>query len=324
MAHHPRPAPSLLLLLAVVACRRDATSGIVGHGTVEVTETDVAPITTARVLRIAVDEGAVVRRGDTLVVLRQSALPAQLEGQRARVLAAAANLRDLERGARAEELDAARAELDGAAADVERTERELVRIRRLASGNAVSQQALDNAEAAARTAVSRRDAARERLALLRAGARPERISQARAELANAQAAFDATLATAGDLVLEAPTDAVVLGRSAEPGEVLTPGAPALTLGDIRRPWVRLYLPARDVGRIRVGQAARVTLDGVPGPAFEGTVAIVNPRAEFTPRAALSEEERADLMFGVRVDVRDTTGAIKPGLPATVTLEPLAP
>ena len=51
--------------------------------------------------------------------------------------------------------------------------------------------------------------------------------------------------------------------------------------------------------------------------------VINPRAEFTPRAALTEEEREDLMFGVRIDVQDSTGAVKPGLPATAVLQPVA-
>jgi HlyD family secretion protein len=54
------------------------------------------------------------------------------------------------------------------------------------------------------------------------------------------------------------------------------------------------------------------------------VTAVNPRAEFTPRAALTEEEREDLMFGVRIELADTSGAVKPGLPATVRLAPLSP
>ena len=141
-------------------------------------------------------------------------------------------------------------------------------------------------------------------------------------MANARAALAATEATASDLVLLAPHDAIVLSRLAEPGEVLTPGMPAVTLGDVQRPWVRVYLAARDVGRIKVGQPAEVALDGVPGRTWPGTVTVVNPRAEFTPRAALSETERADLMFGLRVEVSDTTGAVKPGLPATVRLVPL--
>jgi len=192
---------SLALLLLLAACRQDEAGLIVGHGTIEVTESDVAPLTTARVLRVAVQEGERVRPGDTLVVLTQSAMPATIDAQRARVLAAQAALGDVARGARQPEIDAAEAELRGAASEVERTSRELARMRTLAAGNAVSQQALDNAEAAARNATSMRDAAAERLALLRAGSRPDRISQARADLANARAALAATEATAGDLVL---------------------------------------------------------------------------------------------------------------------------
>jgi len=77
-----------------------------------------------------------------------------------------------------------------------------------------------------------------------------------------------------------------------------------------------------VGRLKLGQPAEVWLDGVPDRSWKGTVTVINPRAEFTPRAALTEDERADLMFGLRVEVDDTTGAVKPGLPATVRLVPL--
>jgi HlyD family secretion protein len=114
---------------------------------------------------------------------------------------------------------------------------------------------------------------------------------------------------------------VVFERYAQAGEVLTPGSPALTVGEVSRPWVRVFLPARDVARITLGQPATVTLDGVSDRSYPGIVTVINPRAEFTPRAALTEEEREDLMFGVRIDVQDSTGAVKPGLPATATLSP---
>jgi HlyD family secretion protein len=318
------PRPALLLPLAALAlgCAREPDGAIVAHGTVEVRETDVAPMQAGRVVRIAVDEGQPVEPGDTLAVLMRAALPANVERERARTLAAEAALRDLERGARAPELDGAEAEVRGAEAEAERTARELVRMRTLAAGNAVSRQALDNAEAAARAAASRLDAARERLALLREGTRPERIRQARAEVASARAAVAALEADVGDLVLVAPVRGVVLARLAERGEVLAAGTPAVTVGESARPWVRAFLRAADAGRIRVGHEAEVSLDGVAGRTWRGTVTVVSPRAEFTPRAALTEEERADLMFGIRVEVADSTGAVKPGLPATVRLAPL--
>lgn len=309
-----------VLAAALAACVRQPPDEIIAHGTIEVIETDVSPMATARLLRIPVKEGDAVRAGDTLAILTQAALPATIQGQRARVAAAEALLRDLERGARAEELAAAEAELAGAEAEVSRSTRDLLRARALASGQAISQQAVDNASDAVATANSRRDAARERLALLRAGSRPERIRQARADVSTARAALAAAEANATDLVLLSPVAGVVFERYAEAGEVLTPGSPALTVGQVSRPWVRVFLPARNVARIRLGQAATVTLDGASGRQFPGTVTVINPRAEFTPRAALTEEEREDLMFGVRIDVLDSTGAVKPGLPATAVLQ----
>jgi len=312
------------LVTAVLAgCKGAPPTSIIAHGTIEVIETDVSPMATARLLRVPVEEGDVVQAGDTLAILTQATLAATLDGQRARLAAAEAAQRDLERGARAEEVAAAEAELAGAEADVSRTTRDLERARALASGEAISRQAVDNAADAVATAVSRRDAARERLALLRAGSRPERIRQARAEVSTARASLAAAEANATDLVLLSPVAGVVFERYAQAGEVLTPGSPALTVGEVSRPWVRVFLAARDVARIKLGQPAAVTLDGAPGPQYPGIVTVINPRAEFTPRAALTEEEREDLMFGVRIDVQDSTGAVKPGLPATAVLQPMA-
>jgi len=312
-----------LVVAMLAACTRHPTTDIVAHGTIEVIETDVSPMATARLLRVPVEEGDAVQAGDTLAILTQATLAATLDGQRARVAGAEAALRDLERGARPEEVKAAEAELSGAESDVSRTTRDLERARTLATGRAISQQAVDNASDAVATAMSRRDAARERLALLRAGSRPERIRQARADVSTARAALAAAEANAADLVLLAPVEGVIFERYAEAGEVLTPGSPVLTVGQVSEPWVRVFLPARDAARIRLGQPAAVTLDGAPGRQFPGTVTVINPRAEFTPRAALTQEEREDLMFGVRIDVQDSTGAVKPGLPATAVLTPSA-
>jgi len=153
------------LVTAVLAgCKGAPPTSIIAHGTIEVIETDVSPMATARLLRVPVEEGDVVQAGDTLAILTQATLAATLDGQRARLAAAEAAQRDLERGARAEEVAAAEAELAGAEADVARTTRDLERARALASGEAISRQAVDNAADAVATAVSRRDAARERLA----------------------------------------------------------------------------------------------------------------------------------------------------------------
>jgi HlyD family secretion protein len=115
-------------------------------------------------------------------------------------------------------------------------------------------------------------------------------------------------------------DATVLGRYVEPGEVIGAGQVALTLGDATHPWVRVYLAAPVVPYVRVGQRARVTVEGLGDRAVPARVSAVATEAEFTPRVALTKDERADLLFGVKLEIQDTTGTFKPGLPATVTID----
>jgi HlyD family secretion protein len=105
----------------------------------------------------------------------------------------------------------------------------------------------------------------------------------------------------------------------EPGEVIGAGVSALTLGQLTRPFVHIYVNQRALPRVKLGARAEGILDGMPDPPFTGEVVAINSKAEFTPRVALTEEERADLLFGVKVAFRDTTGSLKPGLPITVRI-----
>jgi len=311
------------ILATAVACGHKVSNQVTADGTVELTQVDVAPFVSGRVVRVTVDEGAVVRRGDTLVVLAQSALPADLEQRRARVSSAEARLRDLQAGARPAEIEKAQADLRSVTAEADRAERERVRLEPLAAAATVSRSQYDAAVTAAHAAAARRDAAAEALRLLREGARPEQVAAARAELATVRGALAAGEATQGDLVLTAPMDATVLGRYVERGEVLGAGEAAMTLGDARRPWVRVYLEAPVIPFVRVGQLAHVTVQGLGGRSAPARVVSVATQAEFTPRVALTEKERADLLFGVKLDISDTTGTFKAGLPATVTIDTTA-
>jgi HlyD family secretion protein len=308
--------PWLLFPLAI-ACRADAPDAIEATGTIEVRELDVAPLVAARVVEVRVDEGDAVRRGDTIAVLTQSTTRADIAQQEGRLGSAEASLREALAGARRREIERAEAELRQREAESGRAARDLARIRPLEAQGAMSPQALDEAGAAAATAAARRDAARESLQLLREGTRPERVQAARAEVASVRAALAASRAVAEDLVLLAPVNGTVLSRNAEPGERLAAGESALTLGETASPWVRVYVPTRSLPLVRNGQAAVVLLDGFPDRPIAGRVTAIGTDAEFTPRVALTERERADLVFGVKVALDDTTGLVRPGLPATV-------
>ena len=318
-----RPSAVSLVLVALAlltgACSNNDSDTIEAVGTVEIREHDVAAMTAARVVRLLVDEGATVDAGDTVAVLSMSTLAADIEQARARLGTAQAALREAEAGPRAAEIERAEADLRAAEAEADRAAKDLIRIRALTESGALAEQQLDAARTLATTTANRRDALRETLRLLRQGTRPERIAGARAEVATAQAALAAAQATRSDLVLLAPVTGVVLGRHAEAGEVVPPGTPVMTIGETARPWVRVYVSPGNAARLTVGGPAVATLDDVPDREFPGRIVSVATKAEFTPRVALTENERADLLFAVRVELEDSTGTLKPGLPVTVKL-----
>ncbi len=305
------------LLLAGISCARGPAE-VQAVGTVEMTETDIAATVPARIVRVFRDEGDTVHRGDTLVTLSQATLGADLDQRRARVAAAEADLRDLEAGARPAERERAQAELRSAEADADRARRDVERLRALAAAGHISQSQLDNAEAVAKVATGRRDAVADALRLVDEGARPDRIRAARAGLANARAQLAMAEATAADLVLTSPVDGIVLGRYAEPGEVLPAAIPALSLGQPKTLWVRVYVAAPQLAALRLGQEANVRVSGADGQTVRGRISAIATSAEFTPRVALTEKERADLLFGVKVELTDTAAVVKPGLPVTVS------
>lgn len=305
-------------LLSVGASCGGGGAGVEAVGTVEMTETDIAASVPARVVRVYHEEGDTVRRGDTLVTLTQSTLGADIDQRRARLSGAAADLADLEAGARPAERERAQADLRSAETEAERTRRDAERFRALAGAGHISQAQLESADAAAKVAANRLDAAREALRLLDEGARPDRIRAARAAVANAKAQLAMAEATAADLVLTAPEDGIVIGRYAEPGEVLPASIPALSLGRPSGLWVRVFVAAPQLAKLSVGHRAIVRVSGADGAAVSGRIVAIATSAEFTPRVALTEKERADLLFGVKVELSDSSTAIKAGLPVTVT------
>jgi len=311
------PLASLSLLLAAAGCGTPATSDT-AVGTLEMVELDLGPLQPARALRMLVQEGDAVKAGDTLAVFAIPTLAANEAQADARLAAARQSEAELTRGARAQELARAESELQVAEADAAKAAADLKRLEPLAARGDISRASLDAASAAARGTSARRDAARSSLALLREGSRAERRGVAAADVQSAVAAGAAIRATANDLVLFAPTDGVVLSRNAEPGEVLVAGQSAVTLGQPSRPWARIYVSQFVLPTLTVGDTLTAMLDR-DSTVYRGRVASIASRAEFTPRVALTDEEREDLLFGVKIEFADPSARLKAGLPITVQL-----
>ncbi len=310
--------PILLALGVSGACRRASDSRETVVGTLEMVELDVGPLQAARAVRVLVHEGDVVHVGDTLAVFVTPTLAASEAQAAARLDAARDASREVQRGSRPAEIARAESEVRVAEADAERAAADLARFSPLAARGDISKAQLDAAQAVARSTTGRRDAARDALRLVREGPRVERKSAAAAEVRGAAAAAAALRATANDMVLIAQVDGVVTSRNAEPGEVLSAGQSAVTLGQPTRPWARIYVSQFVIPRLHVGDTLMVQLDG-DTTQYRGRVAAIASKAEFTPRVALTEQERADLLFGVKIEFTERTDRLRAGLPITVQL-----
>lgn len=284
-------------------------------------ESDAAPLVGGRIVAIRVEEGDSVQVGDTLAVLTQSAIPATLEDRRGRLAAARARLADLQRGSRAAEVERAQADLAAAEAEADRTAREFARSEQLLKSQIIPQQDFDRARALAESAARRRDAAQATLELLKEGSRSDQVRAAAAEVQSAEAQLAGANADVHELAVLAAVSGVVLGRHADPGEVVAAGTPLVTIGVVARPWVRVYLPANLIVHLPKGSAARVTpAGGLDADGMPGTLGSVSAKAEFTPRAALTTEERADLLFASRVELVNPPPTVRPGLPVVVRFD----
>jgi HlyD family secretion protein len=151
-----------------------------------------------------------------------------------------------------------------------------------------------------------------------------RLTLAEAQLAAAQAKAEVDLETL-DLQLEkllvrAPSDGTVMARRIEPGEVLVAGAQALTIGQLDHLTITVYLPEDRYGEVALGDETTVTVDSFPGTIFHAVVVRIADKAEYTPRNVQTDEGRRTTVFAVQLSVEDSSGRLKPGMPADVLFD----
>lgn len=307
--------------VAVWLTQRGGNGGaLAASGTVEATNADLGFNLAGRIASVEVREGDRVRAGQVLARLDDAELRARKSAAEAQLTAAEAALREMERGARPEELAQVRAAERAAAERLEDARRDVGRARRLFEGGAVSQESLDKAETMYQVASSAYDQAREQRQLVEAGPRSERVEVQRAMVRQARAALEQVEAALDHAVVEAPFDGVVTVRHRNVGETVGPGQPVVTVLDPDDRWIRIYVPENQVGRVSIGQAAEITSDSYPDRTYRGRVVFIASEAEFTPRNVQTPEERVKLVYAVRVEITsDPDLQLKPGLPADVRI-----
>ena len=238
-------------------------------------------------------------------------------------------------------LETARARFPQLEAERQRTEKDFKRSQELLAREFIAPQEADNAKAAFQSAKAAEEVARkqilqaeENLKLARTTRiavelRKKELEQAKESLGGTKIASQAAnarvqsleareaeaRANVADTRVVAPFDGTVLRKLIEEGQVVAPGTPLITFVDLSKLYVKVFLPENEIGKVRLGNAARVYVDAFPRKYFEAAVSEVSQQAEFTPRDIHMKDERVKLVFAVKLSLKNPQGFLKPGMPA---------
>jgi HlyD family secretion protein len=310
-----------VLLLAVAAAlyfrsQPAPESGVLRvSGNIEMTDAAVSFKIPGRVAERSVSEGEMVRAGQLVARLDSSELEQEVALRKAEVRAAEAALAEQETGSRPEEIAKAEAVVRRKQADVARVRADFRRLKTLYEQDNVSVQEYDAAKTAVDVTEARLREAQEQLRLVKKGPRIEQIERSRAQLQQAKEALALAETRLSYTTLASPLTGMVLSHHIERGEFVAAGTPIVTVGDLEHVWLRAYVNETDLGRVKVGQAARVTTDTFPDKGYEGRVSFIASQAEFTPKSVQTEKERVKLVYRIKITIANPHMELKAGMPA---------
>lgn len=310
----------LCLFLSCLACARGASRAPREYqGVLELHERVLGFEVGGRVRELRVKRGDRVETGQVLAALDDAMERPQRDARAAEAQAADAQLDLLRAGARGEDIRAAQAQLRGAQAAEETARDSLERTRKLVAERTVPPAQLEQSQGQYDRAVAERQAAEARLQALLAGARSQELRAALARSSQAHASLEAEETRLARFTLHAELAGAVLDTHVEPGEVVQTGAPVVTLGETRRPYVDVFVPQGELAGVQPGTPAQVRVDA-EAQSFSGAVESVGRTVEFTPRYLFSEKERPNLVVRVRIAVLDPQEKLHAGVPAFAAFE----
>lgn len=288
-------------------------------GRIEGDDSAVSPKTTGRILEVRFREGDSVNAGDVIAVLddqqvraREEQANAALQQAVARSAAAQEQINVLQ-----EQLRQGEAEVAQQDASYKLALWDEEAYTRLAKSGAVSERQGKQAESAAEQQRAALAAARRRVAgtQMQIAQQHAEIASSNANTQQARAQLVEAQANRQDLTVKAPFSGTVATRTAEPGEVVTAGTAIITLIDLNQVYLRGFVPEGQIGKVKLGQSARIFLDSNPNQPLDAVVSRIDPKATFTPENTYFRDDRVKQVVGLKLQLKAGFGYAKPGMPA---------
>ncbi|MFC3032790.1 HlyD family secretion protein [Pseudoalteromonas fenneropenaei] len=307
-------ATALISMLVLSACQEEPSRA---YGIIERAQLQLSSPSPLQIKHIAVSRGEQVNKGAKLVFMDDTLQQQQVAAAQAALSRSQAALALLQAGTREEQLAQAQARVDASQATWQEAKRQLVRQQKLMAEGLTSQNALDSAKLAVDSSAAQFHEATELLKELQKGARVQTIEQAKLAVDEARAQLAMAQKQLQDLTLVAPTDGIVEELPWYEGERPPVGAPIVMIADSQQVFARLYLPEEKRATIKLGQTMQIHVDGNAQP-LQGSISYISNTASFTPYFALSQQERARLMYVFEVRLPAST-TLSSGTPVWMAL-----
>lgn len=300
-------------------------------GTIETTQANLSFQVAGRIAQILVQEGQTVTQNQMIAELDRSEFESRFAQARANLERAQKAKKQLEtvleisRKTLPAEVARAKAGVQSAKDTLKNTEKNYRRFEELFSKDVVSEKERDTLKLQYEIAQSRLAEGESVLKLAqgnltRIDAVKQDIEVAAAQINAVNASLNQAEIQLNYTQLKAPMNGVITSRNIEPGETVTPGREVITLADLSRVDLKIFVDETEIGKVKQGQKVDVKIDTFPDKTYTGYVSFISPEGEFTPKVIQTKKERVKLVYLIKVSIDNPNFELKAGMPADAWLK----
>jgi HlyD family secretion protein len=242
-------------------------------------------------------------------------LQLQLKQQESGAEMSRAQLDLLRNGARKEDIALAESSLNQAQVNYDQAKTDLDRLKKLYQTQTITKKQYDDAVSHFNLMNDQLSSAKENYAKMKNYARPEEIKQAEAKLNQSIASAGLIKKNINDSYIISPLNGIVVKKYFEVGETVSPMSSLVKISDLSNVELYIYVTELELGKIKLGQKADVSVDAFKDKKFEGRVTYISPEAEFTPKNIQTKDERTKLVFAIKIELPNPNFELKSGMPA---------
>lgn len=308
-----------LLTIILASCNGNNSDRIKASGNIEATNIIVSSQVSGKVIQILKDEGDKIIKGDTVIIIDPETYKLKLDEAIAARELAQAQFNLVKKGAREEDIKQAEESLRQAQVSFDLAEQDNQRMKNLYESKSITKKQFDDAVANYDIALAKLNSAKENLQKVKNLSRPEEIKQSEANLNRTIANLNLYRKNLNDCFVTSPSSGFITKKFIEIGETAGMMSSLFQVADLSSVELVIYVSETELGKVKLGQIAEISVDTYPDKTYQGKVIYISPQAEFTPKNIQTQEERTKLVYAVKIKIDNPNFELKDGMPADATI-----